>query len=191
MPPKRIHLVRHAQGYHNLYDDHSIRDPLLTPQGEQQCAKLANEINTARPIDCIIASPMRRALYTALLTFRVDLENNPDLKIIAIPELQETGLIQADIGVSREELEETFRDYPIDFSLVTPDWNEKNSGRFSPVVGAIDARGRYVRRLLYERTEATVAVVSHGSFLHFLTEDWADSARGDGKTDVDGLSDSC
>lgn len=87
-----IHLVRHAQvsapsskcrnaclvnhipkGYHNLsVANQGLRDPRLTPLGEQQCAGLRASFPHHHRITHLVASPMRRTLYTCLLGFAAD-----------------------------------------------------------------------------------------------------------------------
>ena len=89
MAPK-IHLVRHAQGLHNLCAENTkIHDPDLTPLGKQQCAELQKKFPHHHGVDLIVSSPIRRTLYTALLSFEDDIKKK-QLTIIAMPELQET-----------------------------------------------------------------------------------------------------
>ena len=68
--------------------------------GEVQCAELAREIGEARmkSVDYIVASPLQRMLNTALCIFQKLLKEKPGLKIIALPELQETSLLPCDVG---------------------------------------------------------------------------------------------
>ena len=36
--PPILHIMRHGQGYHSITENgHDLRDPELTPEGEQQC----------------------------------------------------------------------------------------------------------------------------------------------------------
>eukprot|EP00754_Rhynchopus_humris_P020810 Rhum_TRINITY_DN14715_c3_g1::Rhum_TRINITY_DN14715_c3_g1_i1::g.111178::m.111178 len=82
-------LVRHGQAGHNVFLDaaretsgeerdelrargYSLRDPLLTPAGREQSARLRGAWD-GRSVDLLVASPMRRALETAELGF-------PDVK---------------------------------------------------------------------------------------------------------------
>ena len=182
MPPKRLHLIRHAQGYHNLsIENHQLRDPLLTPHGEQEClARSRNIRNTNQRIDCIVASPLRRALHTALSVFRDVLDANPDLKIIALPELQETSSLPCDVGLPLDDLLQHFQGKPIDFSKVKFGWNNKLSGPFSPRIDLVQNRILEARRFLRD-LEGGVAVVTHGGLLHFLTDDWVGCLNGVGK----------
>lgn len=169
MPPT-IHFIRHAQGYHNLsYANQAIHDPLLTPFGEQQCRLLANTFPYAAVIDGLVSSPLRRTVYTALLSF-------PDSKIqlITIPELQETSDQPCDTGSLKSELEKEFTTRNIDFSRVGDGWNNKK-GKWSPERSAIEARALVARQWLMARPEKHIAVVTHGGLLHHLTEDWVGS----------------
>jgi len=96
-----IHFLRHAEGYHNVNKDYKSPlhiDAMLTPKGIEQCKSLSKEIggesksnnnnNNKRwlnDIDCIISSPMRRAIQTAKYTFEdhvwmVNHENNENDK---------------------------------------------------------------------------------------------------------------
>jgi broad specificity phosphatase PhoE len=182
MTPRRLHLIRHAQGYHNLcLENHQLPDPLLTPLGEQESVALSKKIKELDlSIDCIVASPSRRALYTALLTFRDVLISRPNLRIIALPELQETAALPCDVGLPLQELQQEFKGRPVDFSLLDQDWNNKLSGPFAPRVDLIQARAQKARKFLQSRPEHEVAVVTHGVLLHFLTEDWAGCLAGCG-----------
>ena len=74
-PPnsKIIHLLRHAQGTHNIcpvpdykYPQHI--DARLTPTGMDQC-RLARDATNNLEVECIISSSMTRALQTARYSF--------------------------------------------------------------------------------------------------------------------------
>ncbi|KAL1602582.1 hypothetical protein SLS60_005998 [Paraconiothyrium brasiliense] len=146
MPPTQLHLIRHAQGYHNVREDYNLPDTLLTPEGEQQ-----------------------------MLHF------NPKLRIVALPELQETSDFACDIGSSIAQLRKEFEGKPVDFSHVPEGWNDKKSGRFRPTTGLTEQRAGEARRIIWEESEGTVAVVAHGGFNHYFTEDWEDSSSGSGE----------
>ncbi|KAJ4348716.1 uncharacterized protein N0V89_010094 [Didymosphaeria variabile] len=180
MPPTQLHLIRHAQGYHNLREDYNLPDTLLTPEGEQQSIALSHEIPDIFSINCIYASPMRRTLYTALLTFRTVLHFNPNLRIIALPELQETSDFACDTGSPLAQLRKEFEGKPVDFSHVFEGWNDKKSGRFRPTTGLTEQRAGEARRVIREEAEGFVAVVAHGGVNHYFTEDWEGSSSGSG-----------
>jgi hypothetical protein len=67
MPPLII-LVRHAEGFHNSTQNYKLHDPLLTPAGHEQCAKLNAKLESEEPlagqIELVICSPMRRTIQT-------------------------------------------------------------------------------------------------------------------------------
>ncbi|KAF2706411.1 hypothetical protein K504DRAFT_80638 [Pleomassaria siparia CBS 279.74] len=181
MPPKQLHLIRHAQGFHNLsVEAHNLPDPLLTPFGEQQCKELSASILDIQSLGCIVASASRRTLYTALVTFAPLLATKPNLNIIALPELQETSDMPCDTGSSVEALNIEFANKPVDLSHVHDGWNNKCSGPFEGRVDLVRKRCRKARQFLQRIEEENVAVVSHGGLLHFLTDDWTGAREGCG-----------
>lgn len=178
-----IHCVRHAQGFHNLNTaNHQLPDPDLTPLGEAQCAKLSTDFPTAScfssppKITHLVASPLRRTLYTCLLSFPAEVKRG--LVVKALPELQETSDLPCDTGSEPEKLAQEFAG-KADFELVTEGWNSK-TGRWSPASSAIEARARDARVWLRDlgtkaasaEEDVNIVVVSHGGYLHYFTEDW-------------------
>ncbi|KAK4540742.1 hypothetical protein LTR36_008957 [Oleoguttula mirabilis] len=173
MPPT-IHCVRHAQGYHNLSTaNHAIHDPLLTPYGEEQCRDLAKQFPYHAAVDCVVASPMKRTMFTALRGFGQDIDSK-GLRVIALPQLQETSDLPCDTGSTPAELAKELEGKPVDLGLVPEGWNNKH-GKWAPTPEAIDARAREARQWLMARPEKAIVVVTHGAFLHELTEDYAGS----------------
>ncbi|EXJ64042.1 hypothetical protein A1O7_00377 [Cladophialophora yegresii CBS 114405] len=191
-----IHLVRHAQGFHNLGTEfHSLPDPRLTPLGESQCAKLQEEHFPAerqQSISLITASPLTRTLHTAFLTFKPALSSQGTKckpTILAIPDAQETSDYPCDTGsdvpVLKAFIEE--QKWPVDLSLLTDTWNVKTlENRYSPASAAIKARARDCRKLLREKARdlasngdenVEIVLVTHGGYLHYLTDDWEDAAK--------------
>lgn len=188
-----LHLVRHAQGYHNLNTaNHSLPDPSLTPLGEKQCLTLSTTFPFHTRTTHLIASPLRRTLYTCLLSFPSQV--SAGLRIIALPEIQETSDLPCDTGSSPQQLAEEFSTGKfagtIDLSLLKSDWNSK-TGKWSPASSAIEKRAREARIWLRDLAEKAheerggdgdveVVVVTHGGFLHYFTEDWEGAERGTG-----------
>ncbi|EGX43910.1 hypothetical protein AOL_s00210g357 [Orbilia oligospora ATCC 24927] len=206
MPPRLIHLVRHAQGYHNLNWQHHLRDPTLTDLGHSQCQILASNFPYHNSITHIICSPLKRTIQTTLESFYPTItrlvSENEDFKIRADPYFQENGEWECDLGstipevqkflstiVDKENVKEgTPRGYEhqshLDFSEVrtsTPEWPEKR-GIFA--ARNVDKRGTYARNFLFENynEDEEVIIVSHGGYLHVLTEDWEsyDDIKGTG-----------
>lgn len=191
-----VHLVRHAQGYHNLsYANHALPDPNLTPKGEEQCAELCKNFPFQDKITHLVASPMRRTLYTCLLSFKpavYDAETNPSgKKVLAISELQEVSNLPCDIGSDLSKLKEEFGPKGnVDLGRLREGWNDKSFGGPNfPTMANLEARAKSSRRQIRELAleylkdkkkegepnedgEIHIVVVTHGGFLHFLTQDW-------------------
>ncbi|KAI9738748.1 MAG: hypothetical protein M1834_008255 [Cirrosporium novae-zelandiae] len=175
-----IHLVRHAQGWHNLEagvrddDPFSLPDPDLTPEGESQCLTLMSEFPYHSRISLLVASPIRRTIYTALLGFSPEIKRG--MRILTLPEAQETSDLPCDTGSDPEVLLKEFKDKPVDLELVEPGWNSKK-GKWAPTKEALEERAKWVRKWLQAKTsgldeDTDVVMVTHGGFLHYLTEDW-------------------
>lgn len=167
-----IHLVRHAQGVHNLsVENEFIQDPDLTPLGEQQCAALRAAFPHHGRVARLVASPLRRTLNTAVAAFGA-----PALyPLAALDVLQEVSDAPCDTGSSPARLRAEFGD-KADWARVRAGWTEKGEGSvFEPTLEALTARAREARRALREMAgdgDHHLVAVSHGGFLHFLTDDW-------------------
>ncbi|KAH7348028.1 phosphoglycerate mutase family protein-like protein [Pyrenochaeta sp. MPI-SDFR-AT-0127] len=182
MPP-RIHLVRHAQGEHNATRDYTIRDAVLTQKGKEQCRALQSTFAHHNSVNIVFASPLRRTIQTAALSFGPALSRN-DVPFVLLPVLQEVSNIGCDVGIANtaadvkplltelfEEGELEFDINKIDASAVTEGWNSKK-GYWAYEKEAISNRAADLRAWLFQRPEAEVLLVTHGAFAHFLTEDW-------------------
>lgn len=171
-----IHLVRHAQGYHNLsIENQQLRDPDLTPLGETQCAELCKKFDAHDKITHLVASPLRRTLYTCLHSFAPVVESGK--KVIALPDAQEVSNLPCDTGLEPSKLKEELGDR-VDLHLVQEGWNNKAPGsRYYPAPPRLEARSRAVRLWLRDLAkeageDSQIVLVTHGGILHFLTEDW-------------------
>ncbi|KAI0514995.1 phosphoglycerate mutase-like protein [Xylaria bambusicola] len=181
-----IHLVRHAQGYHNLsLENQWIHDPDLTEFGKQQCEDLCKAFPYHDKITHLVASPIRRTIFTCQFSFAPAVKAGK--KIVALQDAQEVSLYACDIGSDVEVLKKEFGDL-VDFSSVTDDWNQKTKdSKYYPDPRKLEARARDARLWLRDLVkkagdDAHVALVTHGGILHFLTEDWSgiDPGRGTG-----------
>lgn len=108
----------------------------------------------------MVASPLKRTINTALLSFEHDIRTK-GLKVIGLPELQETSDLPCDTGSSPEELRKEFHGKPVDLHLVKHGWDSKK-GKFAPSTDAIKARARDARKWLMSRPEKNIVVVTHG-----------------------------
>lgn len=195
MPPI-IHCVRHAQGFHNEGGgNYHLSDPDLTLLGKQQCEALRKaSFPDQYSISLVVASPLRRALHTAYLTFKPTLESQKERspRIIAFPDAQEISDDPCDVGSNLDTLQDAISEnsWPVDLSLVKTGWNDKGlDSRYSPQLKALRARARDTRIFLRNKirelvragdADAQLVLVTHGCFLHFLTEDWDDAERANG-----------
>lgn len=131
----------------------------------------------------IVSSPLRRALQTSVHSFAPALQRD-GVKVLLQPMAQEMNAYACDIGTAREELERQVKAgelwerrlgvsrEKVDFSLVEEGWNSKQ-GKWGPDRATVQKRAAKLRSWLFNRKEAVVVVVSHGGFLHALTEDWS------------------
>ncbi|CAG8020826.1 unnamed protein product [Penicillium olsonii] len=129
MPPK-IHFVRHVQGVHNLgHEFWYVTDPQITDKGKAQCAQLREDFPRHSSIEMVVASPLRRAIHTALEGFSPVFERCPDLKLVLNPDLQETSDFPCDIGSDVAALRKEFEENSVslDLDLMNDSWNQKAS----------------------------------------------------------------
>lgn len=164
------------QAFHNItVDNHYMLDPLLTPHGEEQCRQFSQSFPYNDSISLIAVSPLRRTIYTALLSLHSPI-NDRKVPVIALPELQEIGDLASDTGSDLDVLRKEIADKPVDLSLVEKGWEIKE-GRWAPTAGAIEKRAREARQWLRARPEKEIALVAHGGLLHYLTEDWSGNEK--------------
>lgn len=157
-----IHCVRHAQGFHNLsVANHSMHDPLLTQLGAEQCKRLQKDFPSMKDVDLVVASPLKRTIYTALIGFEPAIREK-GLTVIALPELQETSDLPCDTGSAPEDLAKEFGGNPVDLDMVKPGWNSKKM-KWAPTATAIEKRARDARTWLMARPEKEIVVVTHGA----------------------------
>ncbi|KAF3903207.1 hypothetical protein ABW20_dc0102298 [Dactylellina cionopaga] len=194
MPPRLIHLVRHAEGHHNVNWQHHLRDPILTDLGHTQCSTLAAGFPYHSRITKIICSPLKRTIQTTLESFHPTISrlsaSDPQWKIRTDPYFQETGEWECDLGSTLPELKAFLKQFPeeetpeiakgykyaslLDFSTVEsdcPEWPAKE-GKFS--AETVKKRSEKARHYLYDNynEDEEIIVVTHGGFLHYITEDW-------------------
>ncbi|KAF2830295.1 phosphoglycerate mutase-like protein [Ophiobolus disseminans] len=181
--PTKIHLIRHAQGEHNVTHNYAIRDAVLTAKGKEQCRALRAAFPHHNDVDIVFASPLRRTIQTAALSLGPALSRK-DVQFVLHPSLQEVGDMGSDTGIAdtaddfKGLLPDLFAEDDLDFdigkvdaALVTKGWNS-NQGYFAYEKPAISKRAADFRNWLFQRPEAQVVLVTHGAIAHFLTEDW-------------------
>jgi broad specificity phosphatase PhoE len=165
---KNIHIIRHGQSISNILPyDVSVKDPILTSTGRQQAEALGKVFRS--PIDLIVCSPLRRAVYTALYAFG-DILKASSKRIVTLPELQELSKYPCDTGSPLNDLEVEFRGFPVDLSLVQRSWDSKE-GYWSPTERRSLQRVKEARRWLRDRPEQNIVVIGHGHCIQLLTEE--------------------
>lgn len=177
-----IHLVRHAQGVHNLcVENEVIHDPDLTPLGNEQCASLRESFIHHPKLIRLVASPLRRTIYTCLNAFGAETL----YPVTALDVLQEVSDAPCDTGSDPAKLKEEFGD-KVELRGVGQEWTDKGeSSKFEPTVEKLTARAKEARRALRDLAgdgDGHIVAVSHGGFMHFLTDDWYGIPSGSGKT---------
>lgn len=134
----------------------------------------------------LVASPLRRTLSTCLLAFApviASSSSSPDKDpavIIPLPDAQELSLYDCDRGTDVAVLKDEYNGQRevVDFTLVPDDWSVKFHPDRHPNVDNLVVRARRVRLWLRDLAaraggeDVQVVLVTHGGFLHFLTEDW-------------------
>ncbi|KAF2133664.1 phosphoglycerate mutase-like protein [Dothidotthia symphoricarpi CBS 119687] len=188
MPP-RLYLVRHAEGHHNVHHAVHIRDATLTEEGKAQCRQLHDTFAYREIIDLVLSSPLRRAIQTTVLSFGPTLSRKK-VPYLLLPEAQEVSGFTCDVGHTKQELlqdlPDLFANEPLQFDrekinldAVKEGWNSKTR-YWAPDKIRVQQRAADLRTWLYLRSEAHILLVTHGAFLHYLTEDWTgdDPARG-------------
>ncbi|KAJ5297386.1 hypothetical protein N7508_007635 [Penicillium antarcticum] len=182
MPPT-LYLIRHGQGEHNVNNSSHLRDPLLTATGKDECLQLREEFPFSKDISAVLASPLQRTIQTAAWVFGPELEKR-QLLFILVPGAQEISGLNCNHGWDEEhvklqapkliaEAAPGFELSRLDATLVDQTWNSK-AGLYAHTLSAIRKRAADLRKWLWNRPEEHIALVTHGGFLHYLMEDWAD-----------------
>ncbi|KAL5638475.1 hypothetical protein ACGC1H_005233 [Rhizoctonia solani] len=174
---KAVYLIRHGQAECNIDNRTWIRDAVLTDLGRSQCVEFSQSPlgrSIQESVELILTSPQRRALSTTLLGLPDAVERLlPQSRVILVPQLQEINDFPCDRGSDRELLEAMpeytteLKQGHLDFSPLTPDWNQKQ-GLYDPSPDALWARAQWVRQLIRERKEQTIAIIAHGNFIRYL-----------------------
>jgi len=173
---KTVHIVRHAQGTHNVkkeYKDMRHLDARLTDYGKQQCAELASNSPSLVSKDAIVvSSTLTRCIQTSLHSF-------PHLeRFLAHENIRETVNYACD---RRRVISDIASDHPeVDFSHVDHHedeiWNhydrllgkDHDEHRESAELFKVAERGRSFLQWLQGRDEEEVVVCSHEAFLRCI-----------------------
>lgn len=165
-----IYLIRHGQSTFNLLFEPSGVDPLhfdapLSSLGVGQVAK-ARQTAASLGADLVVASPLTRALETAIGLFGGD----PVPMIVSSIHRERLGN-SCDVGRAPSVL---LKEFPtLNFDHLDDTWwhNGEKDDRGVPVEPdrLFMHRVREFSHWIASRPERTVAVVGHGTFFHRLT----------------------
>ncbi len=173
---KILHLIRHAQSTSNVgasllgpcaYSDAAFFDARLDDAGKRQALELGQHIRRDEiQIDCVLVSPMSRAIETVNGMYPPGVPHPP---LIACEWLREAfGAHPCD---SRRTISEYKKEYGtrIDFSSIAT--NEDTwAGPVRERIVDVALRADEVLKAIYSRPERHIALVSHGVLLEvFLT----------------------
>jgi len=181
---KILHLIRHAEGTHNVEKDYKSPanlDAALTPQGEWQCREFSSRHKkNLENVECVITSPMTRTIQTAELCFKDVLSSkrrgNKVLPFIACEEWRETVNYLCDVRRPTSTLKENFP--LIDFDFVEhehdPIWayyearygsqDDFRKHRESHDLDFLEKRARAALEFVKGMKEKEIGIVSHSAF---------------------------
>lgn len=174
---KVVHIIRHAEGFHNVnnqYKHAALLDARLTEKGLAQCQEKATE--GSPPADLVITSTMTRCIQTALHSFP-SLVDKPEIPFLAHESIRETVNYECD---RRRPISEIRQEFPrVDFSHVQEEEDEIWNGyevrigqwekhRESSELHKVAERGRAFWTWLSKRDEEEVIVCTHSAFLRCI-----------------------
>lgn len=137
----RIHLVRHAEGLHNLRSDLNIPDAPLSQRGWYDAQELGRRFvkDESNIVCAIVSSPLRRAIQTSLAAFPRILNSalSPEdggqaVNLVLDANLQEISDYPANTGSSLSKLVNEFPEIVPQIQHLDPKWYIK-SGSNSPL----------------------------------------------------------
>ncbi|KAL7154849.1 hypothetical protein ABFS83_03G031300 [Erythranthe nasuta] len=186
---KTIHLVRHAQGFHNVagVKDHrspDFFDSQITPLGWDQVNNLRKHVHSSglsTSIELVVVSPLLRTMQTAVGVFGgesyVDVPplmaentNRPPISSLNSPPFVAMELCRERLGVNwcdkRRSISEYMTLFPaIDFSLIESDADTLWELDVRETDEDLAKRGLNFMKWLWTREEREIAVVTHSALL--------------------------
>ncbi len=175
-----VTLVRHCESLYNCASaeqkrvaklagvNHPLRDADLTPKGELQASRLAqNALSHFPGVHVVIVSPLRRALRTA-----IPVAAALGAKLIISPVLREIRRDISDVGTPGEELDRQFPDLGLD-KLPARWWIEDSCdddecSETNECAGCVARRAALFRNIVRDNEGAII--VSHSDFLNEVCE---------------------
>eukprot|EP00934_Nitzschia_sp_Nitz4_P006901 Nitzschia sp. Nitz4//scaffold28_size193895//167637//168533//NITZ4_PGAM//-1//CDS//3329546075//6891//frame0 len=187
---KRVHLLRHAQGTHNVNDDYYMLDAPLTSLGKQQCQQLAGReqplLHTPESA-CVVTSPLSRCVETAQLSLQ-HYNASHDIPFVAVEDWRESVNFPADQRRPIPQIQQQFpflqthhlKDDAVDHPTgdsIDPLWHDYRQ-RFGSdwdrhmesgeLYRMATVRGVRALQALQARPESELVVSTHSAFLRCL-----------------------
>ena len=175
---KNIFCIRHGQGFHNTdflkfgrsaYYDPERADPHLTQIGVNQAEFLNKYWGELNNIDVVLVSPLTRCLQTATHIFK-----GVDVPMIALESAREYPMGQQ-YSNKRSQKFLLMKEYPhVNFAdLQTNEDTLWDSNNYETLTN-LERRVNEVKKILENRTEKKIALVTHSTFLMKLLFDTVD-----------------
>ena len=158
-----LYIARHAQSLGNISSEHTGADPKLTETGNEQARRLGLRL-AALPFDCIISSPLVRALATANeVAVR---QPGGAAAVELLPDLMECGTPADFVPLPLENLRRicpTAVPYTVPTAAGGGESLPEEYGDNACFLSRAYRVAGYLRRRF--QGEENILVVSHGSFL--------------------------
>ncbi len=156
----KILLIRHGQAYHNIDNNHSLKDPSLTKKGIEQAQNIQLKSNP----DIVYFSPLTRTIETTKYIFK---NKNIDIKkFIPHEDLQEkyAGKCNCDTGICPKKLQKKFPMF--DFLNLRRKWFKPNTDQNKRVKNFL----KYLSKELDKKTHVKcVVIITHKGTIYRLT----------------------
>ncbi|KNA09986.1 hypothetical protein SOVF_148520 isoform A [Spinacia oleracea] len=199
LPPlhrcKILHLVRHAQGIHNVAGAEKYKkspemvDPRLSQLGWEQVENLRKHVHACglmQRIELVVTSPMLRTMQTAVVVFGGDNQKNgmcasplmlenvkndhATVSSLNSPPFLTQELCRERLGVNTCDKRGSISEYKslfpaIDFSLIESDEDILWRDDVRESDEEVSARGLKFIKWLWTREEIEIAIVTHSAFL--------------------------
>ena len=173
MTSKSILCIRHGESTFNAARPKAGADPLhfdapMSAIGHEQ-VRLARSRLRGVPVELVVASPLTRALQTAIGLF-ADHPSTPPILVSAL--LRERVENSCDVGRAPARLSADFPSLALSH-LAEVWWHAEGvpdaRGICVEPIERVEARVAEFRTLLASRHEHSIAVVGHGTFFYHLT----------------------
>jgi len=132
-----------------------------------------------RAPNLVVTSPLRRCLQTAMYAFGSQ-ANSGTIQIIAHPDLQEVSNRPCDTGTPLDLLRTEFPMIEFPEELFPDCWPrsadempKKEDTIYDDKPELLYARSVRIKQWIKDADAEEIVVVTHGSFAHFLVNDWA------------------